>query len=314
MPSPKKRLSIQDSKKVLALYKEIVIRFKWHSFWLVISGFALRAISIIIFVLILRIFMSIIEPSAGLQSINKLLLEYFGTTTTEKTMLLCLLGGLSGFILIQYMIGKLNLWLALTARRKILNFYLTHPLNEHRETHLHICIDHIPPGYDAVIKSLEILLFYIILLICIFYMSPLMGLAVLVAVPTVLGILLMKGRKEVFVVQEYRDARKTFQSDNDPNSLQKVIELSNQSFSYPYKDIINSQFSGSMAIVIIMATFMIFYDNFQYHGIAALLMVFSIRYSLIYAAELSRFLNRLLKQRTIIEKVKTGSHGYGKHE
>ena len=58
-----------------------------------------------------------------------------------------------------------------------------------------------------------------------------------------------------------------------------------------------------MAIVIIMASFMLFYENFEYQGIAAMLLVFSIRYSLIYAGELSRFLNRLLKQRTIIEKI-----------
>lgn len=303
MPDIKTKISLEDSKKVLKLYLKILDKFRWWSLSAIFSGFLLRGISIVIFVLILRIFMNIIEPVAGLESINKLLIEYFQTTIDERTMVLSLLSVLTGLVIVQFLIGKINLYVTLTARAQLLEFCLTHPFNDHRDTHLHISIDHIPPGYDAVIKSSEILLFYAVLLICIFYMSPLMGLAVLVSVPLVLAILLLKGRKEVFVVQDFREVRKNYQSENDTDSLNSLISLSNQSFSFPTKDMINSQMTSNMAIVLIMITFMAFYEDFEFQGIAALLLVFSIRYSLIYAGELSRFLNRLLKQRTIVGKI-----------
>lgn len=247
--------------------------------------------------------MNIIEPEASLNSINQLLELHFNTTTDEKTMLLALLGGLTALIIIQFVIGWINLWLTIDVRTKVLSFCLANEFSDHRATHLHIAIDHIPPGFDALIKSFEILLFYAVLLLCIFYMSFLMGLAVLFAVPAVLAILLIKGRKEVFVTQDFRSARKELQDNDDQANVKKVISLSNQSFSYPLRDLINSQLTSSLAIVVIMVTFLVYYEHFEYQGIAAMLLVFSIRYSLIYAAELSRFLNRILKQRTIVEKI-----------
>lgn len=272
---------------------------------MIVTGFLLRGLSILIFVLVLRIFLNIMEPTSGLDSINGFLLEHYETQIDEKIMLTLLLGGLTSLILIQFVLGKINLWITLSTRERVLTILINNSMNDHRETHLHVSIDHIPPGYDAIIKSSEILLFYGVLLLCIFYMSPLMGMIILVAVPLVLGLLLIKGRKEVFVTQEFREVRKRYQETNCEQDLEKMISLSNQSFSFPFTDMINSQFSSNMAIVLIMVCFLFFYENFEYHGLAAVILVFSIRYSLVYAAELSRLLSRVLKQRTIVTKIET---------
>ncbi len=274
---------------------------------MVLTGLGLRGLSIFIFVLVLRIFMNVIEPTTGLESLNRHLAEFDIKQINETMMLKVLLGGLTTLILFQFILGKINLWMTLSTRKLVLTFLLKNPLNSHRETHLHISIDHFPAGFDALIKSLEILMFYTILLICIFYMSPIMGGAVITAVPIVLCILLIIGRKEVFVTQDFREARKTYQNNDTDKNMNKLITLSNKSFAFPFNDLINSQFSSNIAIVAIMLSYIAFYDNFQIQGFAAVTMVFSIRYSLLYAAELNRLLSRILKQRTIINKIETST-------
>ena len=226
MSDAKTRISIEGSKKVLLFYLKFLNEFKWRSFLLIFSGFLLRGISIFIFVLILKIFMTIIDPNASLETLNNFLTNNFNYTVNEDTMLLSLLGGLTGLIVFQLIIGMINLALSVGARAKLVEYCLRNPLNVHRDTHLHIAIDHIPPGYDAIIKSSEILFFYVILFICIFYMSPLMGLAVLISVPLVLVLLLIKGRKEVFITQEFRELRKNYLPDSGSEDLTKLIHVS----------------------------------------------------------------------------------------
>ncbi len=65
----------------------------------------------------------------------------------------------STLMVLQFAINKLNLYLFLKLRAALLSFILMRKLNDHVLVHLNICLDKVPQGYDAVIKSSEILLF-----------------------------------------------------------------------------------------------------------------------------------------------------------
>ncbi len=123
----------------------------------------------------------------------------------------------------------------------------------------------------------------------------------IVIIPILLALLLLKGRKEIFIVQDMRDRRKNITSLDD--DIMGVVDLANKQYQYNRNSIINSEFFGGLAIVVMMIVFSLWFKADGFGGIAALGLVFSIRFAVVYAGELSRHLGRLLQQRTIMDKI-----------
>lgn len=299
----RKSLSLEDTLKVLSFYFSILKHFRWRSVWLIFTGFCLRAITILVFVVALRVFIQIVSPTTRLESIDGFLSQYEIHALASLSTFETLLGGLTALIFIQFIIGKINLSATLSTRKKLLSFALTNPMNNRHKTQTHITLDHIPSGFDGIVKSAEILLFYIVILAFIFFTSPLMGFAVLLVVPVVLALLIIKGRKEIFAIKDYRSARKNYESNYKREDVDQLIEVLNYSFSYRLQGGISGRVFSNLAVVLMMVCFLYFNGDFEPQGFTALILVFSIRYSMQYATELSNILNRVFKQRTIISKI-----------
>ena len=119
----------------------------------------------------------------------------------------------------------------------------------------------------------------------------------------ILFMILLKGRKEVFVIQELNENRKKISSLDD--DFQRVISLGNDSYMFSRNSIIYADLLGGLGIIIVMLFFayMKDFDTFGLSDITSLILVFGVRFAIMYAGEFSRILNRLLQQRVIIEKI-----------
>jgi len=168
-------------------------------------------------------------------------------------------------------------------------------------TYLDMCLNELPQGYDAVLKCCEILLFYLVLFVIIFLISPFAALLTLIAVPLLILLLVIKNRKEVHVTHELRDNRRKIREGGD--DYETVISLSSQRDRYNRISTIHAEFFGGIALVLLMLIFLLNFTGQDLNSLAALAMVFAIRFAINYARELSRHASRLLQQRVVIDKI-----------
>lgn len=298
------RPQLNESLSVLAFYYSLLSQKAFSSGLVIFLGFLARALTVLVFVLVLKVFLSILEPESSIKIANSFLLESVGIELDQSQISTGLVSILLFLMILQFAINKLNLFLFLKLRASLLSLLLPRQLNEHLLTHLNICLDKVPQGYDAVIKSSEILLFYLIILSAIFYLSPLAGFLVLVVVPLIVFIMLIKGRKEVHVQAEMQKQRKGIKSLGD--DVETFLLLNEQTYLYGRNSIIYADFLGGVSIVGLILVFYFITPNNGgegLRGLTALFLVFSVRFAIIYAGELSRFLGRVLQQRVIIEKI-----------
>jgi len=115
--------------------------------------------------------------------------------------------------------------------------------------------------------------------------------------------MLIKGRKEVHVQAEMHKQRKNIKTLDD--DIEVLLELNKRTYLYGRNSVIYADLLSGLAIVCLI---LVFYfidtvsDSDGLQGIAALFLVFSVRFAIVYAGELSRLLGRVLQQRVIIEK------------
>lgn len=300
-----KTISLDGTRRVFRFYRILLALRPLSAVMLVLSGLATRVLSVGVFVLIVKVFLTILDPNSSAVVVNAFINDYFEYEVHQDVMIRAMLIGLSALLCCQYFISKFNLWLFLKTKEKIVHSVLKTPLNEHKATHIHICLDYIPMGLDGALKCIEICLFYGLLVMGIFVINPLLGMLLLIVAPLLLMILVMNGRKEVYVVREIRELR---QQVNEPEEAEEVIKLGSKQYSFIRASIINSEFFGGFAIVIMMLLFMLWFDQSKIESIAALVLVFSVRFAVIYTGELSRHLGRLLQQRIILTKVSNRSY------
>ncbi|RBP51486.1 hypothetical protein [Arenicella xantha] len=297
------RIQFADSMQVLKFYLQLLAKRPMATLFLVFLGFLVRGLSVVVFVLIVKVFLSVIDPSSIVKVVNQFASGYGLAEINQSNLLYALVIILVVLIVAQYVLNKVYLFFFLHYRTATISGLLLSPLNDHVPMHLHICLDKVPIGYEGVIKSLEILLFYFFLFSGIFLINPLAGLLVLLLVPIMLALMLLKGRKEVFVHTEMQQCRKAVLSMDD--DYLRALQLINENYMFGRNSIIYSELFGGISIVIMMIAFMLWYSErqFGFSGVAALFLVFGIRFAVVYAGELSRVLSRVLQQRIIVEKI-----------
>jgi len=299
-----KRPQLSQSYAILTFYFQLLKQRLLFSILVIFLGFVGRALTVVVFVLVLKVFLSILEPESSVAITNHFLLDTLGFELEQQQVLMGLVSVLSVLIMFQFLINKLNLFLFLKLRAALLSFVLESKLNNHTLTHLNICLDKIPQGFDAVVKSSEIVLFYSVLLSAIFYLSPLTGFLVLFIVPSIVFIMLIKGRKEVHVQAEMHAKRKEIKSLDD--DIDAFLHLNEQTYLYGRNSLIYADLLGGLAIISLILVFYFISPQESgsgLRGLAALFLVFSVRFAIVYAGELSRLLGRVLQQRVIIEKI-----------
>jgi hypothetical protein len=307
MITDKPSVRIKDSMMIIKFYYSLLYRKPLLSTLVIVLGFMARAVSVLVFVMTLKVFLSILDPTTVVKLLETYISKYYDSSLSVSGLLNLLVIGLAGLVIIQLALNKLYLFLFLQLRATLQKMILAKPLNEHFLTNVHVCIDKLPQGYEAVVKVSEILLFYFFLLLGIFYLSKMAGLLLLVIIPLIVLIMVVKGRKEVHVQMDIRDKRKSLvEVDSD---YEGYISLNDENYLYGRNSVIYADFFGGFALVFLILVFLIMNpaggDSFS--GLTALFLVFSIRFAVLYAGELSRFLGKVIQQRVIVDKIATKS-------
>ena len=296
-----RRFDVQGSKKVFTFYYHILRGDLGFSVLIVLTGLFARFLSLGLFMLIIKVFLSVMNPKTSVEMVNSILLRFTDYQLNSTFMLQLMLGALILLIVIQYLVAKYNLNLFLARRKYLINHALNSKLSEDAKTHLQLCLDHLPQGYDGILKCGEILLFYLVLFTVIFFISPLGALFTIAIVPFLILLLVIKNRKEIYIMNEARQHRHRVM--NMEGDVKKAVILSNTQFNYIRTSAIHSELFGGGALILLMVMFFIYYDEQNLNSLAALALVFAVRFAINYAKELSRHVGRILQQRVIIDQV-----------
>jgi len=292
---------LQSTRKVLKFYGRVAIQDCFFSMAIIITGLASRILSICVFMAMVKVFLGILSPEQTLVFINNALAYFSIPITTEEGMLNAMIIMLFVLVLLQYISSRLNLFLFTSRRHFLVKKMVSTGLNDNPKMNLHLGIDHFPSGYDGILKCGEIALFFVLLLIVIFSISFVAGMLVFLMIPPLISTLIVKSRKEVHTVKEIREHRQKF--DENTGSIDTYNELLNTQYRFARKNIIYSELMGGLVIVAIMLFFFLGNSAIELHDISALVLIFAIRFSVIYAGEFSRHANRLFQQRLIINQV-----------
>ena len=207
--------------------------------------------------------------------------------------------------MVQFLLNRFYSFVFLSLRTKLTWLLMSMSLASNEELSLHICLDKFPIGFDGIIKTCEIVVFYMFLISAIFYLNIFAGLLVLLLLPFIIMLIVVKGRKEVHVQREMVLSRKTIMSAND--DISSYVNLGKETYKLGRNSMAYAQFFAGIALVSVMLIFLFVYpdDETKNHlvGLPALILVFSIRFAFLYAGELSRSLNRVLQQRVLIENM-----------
>jgi hypothetical protein len=239
------------------------------------------------------------DPVSAVTLINNFLDKVYLDPITAANLTTYLIIILLMFIFIQFLISKINLLMFRYLRHDVISDLCQRPMMDSASQKNSFIYDHYLYGFEALMRSFEILMFYVFLLIFIFSVNPIMGLAVIVLVPMLVGLLVFKNRKEAFVQNAIHESReKSVEPDSDP-----LVPLTyyDEQLVFRINNDISAELLGGLTIVFIFFIYVANQDQFSSYGVMALLLVFSIRFAILYAGELSRQLNVVLKLRTVLE-------------
>ena len=293
-----KKIEAQASLLVVKFYFAVCRKFLFTTLILMVLGFVSRVLLILQFVLVIKVFLSIFDPTMATNLISVLLnMMGFSVEELDRDFVLKFLFTLLSIIVcIQYALARFNLALLCTFKENALSSLFKLPLNINVEQNKHLCFDYIQHGLEATVKSGEIIVFYVTLIFVIFYLSPLLGVLVVLFVPPLFVLLLYKNRKEVHIQLQIMEARKKI-TDLDQD-IRSPLGLISQHYRLVRSSLINSEFGSGLTLVAIMIVFSTRFDNLQLTALSTLMLVFCLRFVITYAGELSRFINRLLQLRT----------------
>lgn len=300
------KFNTRESLGAVKFYACLLSREPLPAFLLIATGVLVRFMTVFVFVLTFKVFLTIIDPNVSLVVANTFIHDVIGRNVSATEFQLALISTLLFLIGIQFALNKIYVNQYLKLRHRIVTRLLKKPLNDHRPTHLHICLDKFPQGYEGLVKSLEILVFYFFLMIGIFFINAFAGLLVVTVVPAMIVLMLIKSRKEIHVQKEMQSARKKVLEQE--SEIERVLSLASENYAFGRNGLTYTEFFGGIAIVIMMSALLFFYTmddgiTDKIAGLTALLLVFCIRFAVVYAGELSRSLAKVLQQRVIVESI-----------
>ena len=294
-----KMIGILTLRKVANYYYSSLAGHHFLFVLVTFLGFVSRLLSILNFALIIKIFLSMFDPDAAVELLNNFLSKLYLEPITTSNLTTYLMIILVTFIFVQFVISKINLLMFRHLRAAVISEICERSVAEPPSQRNYFLYDNYLYGFEALVRSFEILLFYLFLLIFIFSVNLMMGIAVIIFVPALVSLLVFRNRKEAFVQNAIHESReKSIEPDSDP--LLPLVHYDKQ-LVFRINNDISAEMLGGLTIVLIFFLYVTNQEQFSSYGVMALLLVFSIRFAVLYAGELSRQLNIVLKLRTVLE-------------
>lgn len=269
-------------------------------------GVISRMLTVTVFVLTFKVFLSIVQPESAEFVVSLLPPNLAALIPNGSGVLYVFLSLLFALVLAQLLFNKLYLMTFVALRTSLMGWLFRRPLCSALSTHIHISLDKFPLGFDGVIKSCEIIIFYLFLVSVILILNVFTGLLVIACVPMMLAIIIVKGRKEIYIQKDMNESRKEISSLED--DFEAYSAYAEKKFKLGIEGTHLSQLISGLALVLIMCLFLFYQsqpEQQNYVGITAIALVFSIRFAIVYAGELGRSLNKVIQQRVIVENIET---------
>ena len=298
-----KNIEYIASIRVLKFYLAVCKQYLLTTVILVVVGFVSRVLSILQFVLVIKVFLSIFDPSLAANIIG-MLVKVLGIDVVDLQhdfIIKSLFAVLGAIVCFQFFLARFHLSILCVFKENAVLDLLNLPLNKDAAQNIHLCIDQIQHGLEAIIRSGEIIIFYLVLMLVIFYFSPLLAVLVVIFVPPLFTLLVLKNRKEVHLQSQIVETRKA--SSPQGMNYPQILKLIREHYRLVRSSIINSEFGSGITLIVIMLVFFNYFDNMQLTALGTLMLVFSLRFAITYAGELSRFVNRILQLRTKLDLI-----------
>ncbi|GGZ99325.1 hypothetical protein GCM10008090_04880 [Arenicella chitinivorans] len=201
-----------------------------------------------------------------------------------------------------YVNGQVNLRLLLSVRRLLQQRGPDLLLSDKKLDNRKYAMDQLPRGYDAATKLIQITLFFSLMVVALFYISPLLGGLVISTIPLLTVYLVLRQRKHVFLSKEAQAARKNLGRLSDEEYLEPIRKQNYQFAKERQNGLVSDMLSGFMMVAIFFLYLMYRPDGATI-SIGGIVLVFCMRFSLVYARECSVTLGRLLSQRATMPEL-----------
>ena len=282
---------------IFMFYISLARNFFYESATIVVSGMLNRVFDILTFVLIIKTFVTLIDPGTFESQIEKLEdMLGFNLFVPDMSISASLIIIVILVVLSNYVVGVIGLKILMRVRTKLqingpkLNIFDDEYQNRQFSIH------HLPDGYESITKIIQICFFFLGLIPFIFYLNVLVGVMIALSVPIFTLIVIIHQRK---IFQLRLDAQKSKENigEMDESEYSETARKDTRHIYYNRSNtLIANILSGLTLIVIIIAFFSQGQSN-QIDTITALFLIFSMRFSLIYAREFSDTMSKLINQR-----------------
>lgn len=288
--------------RVVKFYFNISCLFPVQSTFIVLLGSLSRILTIAIFVAILKIFLTLVNNDS-LKNLKNIIINLTGIAdVTDTDIVIAMLLILLLLILSLYISGRACLYFTIIVRKKI-SFKLSNlPFDLHIGKKRSLALDTITFGYEYLLKLLEILIFMLFITTVILLINIYIGFFIIAITPLFIIHILLKGRKDLHVTNEYLDSKKNL-LEQSLSEYKNTIEAGSRNFGNIKKNNLFFQLVGGLVTISVMIVVIFATQGIEITGFKVLFLVFSIRYTIAFASEFSATLAKILAQRTLLSEV-----------
>lgn len=292
---------------VLFFYATVLRKSKALLLVTVFCGLLTRLLTVSTFILTVKVFLEVIRPSEVSETLASSIsfLYKFVTIQSVDPYAVILISFLLLLFVIQYVISKLYLHLS---NKLISNhvgyFFMDYKQSQHSNG-INFSLNNLSIGIDASIKILEIICFFWVLFVLIYLVSPTIFFIMMVLVSFMLLLLVYLNRKDITYITKGNNLRRKVIIN--PKLLSDYLKVRSQQRAATSNNINNSRFLGGIAIVCMIFTYLLGGPYDEVNDLKAIVLVFSIRFVIIYAGEFSRQVNQLTRQRKLVFELQDAS-------
>jgi hypothetical protein len=285
--------------KTFSLYGRLICLNRVRFALSVIVGFALRVVSVASFLLSIKVFLALIGFDKFYDAIVLSFGESLPADLTRDTYNQILIAILVSSVVLQFILSKIYSPLVSLTTKDIALRY-SYKANLDLRCVRSFTVMWLQTGIEQSIKVFEIALFYILLLSVIFLIDLKMLFALLVFTTLIVVYLVYTKKTEVRLSEVLSDVRSSGRENKE--SVIAAINANADNTSRQLNSALTPRTLSSVAIVSMICLYFMLANKETLDSLFAIVLIFSMRFVVIYTGELSRAISSLTRQRITVSK------------
>lgn len=265
----------------------------------VFFGFFLRCSSVASFLLSLKVFLAIIGYDKFYEIISESYSLSFPFDLTRDSYNYLLIALLVSAVLLQLILANIYPRILQHFLEQCSYQYVKQVDLSERKIRDFIVVN-LQTGLENCVKIFEIALFYILLFSIIAMINIKMLLVVLFFALLIISFLVFRNKTEVRLSENLNEIRLTARRDSA--MVSRAIKSNVDNISRQCKSLLTPRVLSSVTMALMICLYFLFFSKDGLDPFYAIVLVFSMRFIVIYTGELSRALNVLSKQRILISE------------